>query len=142
MIDSEKAAPNDRDKSRYGENRQVRASADARKWKRMIEYAALSQVGLICVAVAALIVDTIRAPDMSAGFGIHSLTTQRMLYQQFGASTLPAVVLILLATAKSLSVQLGRPLPKVFPRLMWTFVVINQLFVLPSMVRTSRRDTG
>ena len=38
MKDSEKAAPNDREKSRYGENRQVRASADARKWKRMIEY--------------------------------------------------------------------------------------------------------
>ena len=37
MKSSEKAAPNDRDKSRYGENRQVRASADARKWKSMIE---------------------------------------------------------------------------------------------------------
>ena len=41
MKDSEKAVPNDRDKSRYGENRQVRASADARKWKRMIEYVTL-----------------------------------------------------------------------------------------------------
>ena len=42
MKGSEKAAPNDRDKSRYGENRQVRTSADARKWKRMIEYVTIS----------------------------------------------------------------------------------------------------
>ena len=42
MKGSEKAAPNVRDKSRYGENRQVHASADALKWKRMIEYVTIS----------------------------------------------------------------------------------------------------
>jgi hypothetical protein len=38
MKGSGRAAPNGRDKGRYGANRQVRASANARKWKGMIEY--------------------------------------------------------------------------------------------------------
>ena len=42
MKGSGRAAPNDRDKGRYGANRQVRASANARKWKRMIEYVTIS----------------------------------------------------------------------------------------------------
>ena len=64
-----------------------------------------------------------------------SIMTQRMLYQQFGAMVLPVAVLVLLATAKSLSVQLNRPLPKLLPRLMWTLIAINQMLVLPTLVR-------
>jgi hypothetical protein len=57
-----------------------------------------------------------------------------MLYQQFGAVVLPVAVLVLLATAKSLSVQLSRPLPPIFPRLMWALIAINQILVLPTLV--------
>ena len=66
-----------------------------------------------------------------------SIMTQRMLYQQFGAAVLPVAVLVLLATAKSLSVQLSRPLPPIFPRLMWTLIAINQILVLPTLVGNS-----
>ena len=90
------------------------------------------------MALAGLIIETIRVPDMSAGFGLLGVTTQRMLHQQFGASSLPAVVLVMLATARSLYVQMGRPLPTVFPQLMWGAVIVNQLFVLPTLVRATR----
>lgn len=92
------------------------------------------QLRLILVGLGGLVIETIRAPDISAGFGLMSIMTQRMLYQQFGAMVLPVAVLVLLATAKSLSVQLSRPLPKVFPRLMWTLIAINQILVLPTLV--------
>jgi len=38
MKGSGRAAPNERDQGHYGANKQVRARANARKWKRMIEY--------------------------------------------------------------------------------------------------------
>jgi hypothetical protein len=86
------------------------------------------------VGFVGLVIETIRCPDMSAGFGLMSSMTQRMLYQQLGAILLSAVVLVMLATARSLYVQMSRPVPAVFVRLMWGVVVINQLFVIPVLV--------
>ena len=51
MKGSGRAAPNGRDKGRYGANRQVRASANARKWKGMIEYVTFSLLVLEALMV-------------------------------------------------------------------------------------------
>lgn len=97
-----------------------------------------AQVHILRVGLVGLVIETIRCPDMSAGFGLMSSMTQRMLYQQLGAILLCAVVLVMLATARSLYVQMSRPVPAVFVRLMWGVVVINQLFVIPVLVTTTR----
>ena len=91
---------------------------------------------ILRVGLVGLVIETIRCPDMSAGFGLMSSMTQRLLYQQLGAILLCAVVLVMLATARSLYVQMSRPVPAVFVRLMWGVVVSNQLFVIPVLVTT------
>jgi len=97
----------------------------------------VAQVHILRVGFIGLLIETIRCPDMSAGFGLMSSMTQRLLYQQLGAILLSAVVLVMLATARSLYVQMSRPVPAVFVRLMWGVVVINQLFVIPVLVTTT-----
>lgn len=93
---------------------------------------------MIRVGVSALLVQTIRCPDMSSGFGLMSIVTQRLLYQQLGVVFMCAVVLVTLATAKSLYVQMSRPVPKVFPRLLWGVVAANQMFVAAVLVRSKQ----
>lgn len=96
------------------------------------------QTSMILVGVAALVVESARCPDMSSGFGLMSVVTQRLLYQQLGVVLLCAVVLVMLATAKSLCVQMNRPVPKVFPRLLWGLVAANQVFGITILVRIRR----
>jgi len=95
---------------------------------------------MIYVGLVALVIETIRCPDMSAGFGRMSTMTQRLLYEQLGATLLCAVVLVMLATARSLYAQMSRPLPAIFPRLMWGIVAFYQLLIIPVLV-SGRCDT-
>jgi len=48
----------------------------------------------------------------------------------------------MLATAKSLYVQVGRTVPKQFTRLMWTVAGLNQIFVLPVLVGRTATNGG
>ena len=63
-----------------------------------------------------------------------SILSQRLLYAQLGCFLTYAVVLVMLATAKSLYVQVHRQVPQRFSRALWAIAIFNHLCSIPIFV--------
>lgn len=89
---------------------------------------------LIWLGFLSMTIQTIRTVDPSSAFGRLSLPVQRSLYTQLGCILMYCVVLVVLATAKSLCVQLGRPVPLWFTRTLWGINIASHITAFPCIV--------
>lgn len=106
-----------------------------RKWNDM-------KLGLVLLGLCALTIESIRAPDMQGGFGVYSCLTQRLLYEQLGCFFLYCLVLVLLATARSLYLQMHRRLPRAFELSMWAIVGGNHVVSIVIIERSLKAWDG
>lgn len=86
---------------------------------------------LILLGLLAMMVQTVRTVDPSSAFDRLDLPTQRALYAQLGAVLMYAVILVVCGTARTLCVQLSRPLPKWFIRAVWGINIANHITTVP-----------
>lgn len=86
---------------------------------------------LILIGVLACIVGSLRACDPNSGLGLISIFVSRSLYQEFGIICLYALVLVMLATARTLFVQMQRPMPVVYRYSMWGIAHGQQALFVP-----------
>lgn len=89
---------------------------------------------LIWIGIVSMVLQSIRTVDPSSAFGRLSLPVQRSLYSQLGAILFYAVVVVVVATAKTLCVQLGRPLPNWFSPTMWGINVASHISTFPCLI--------
>jgi len=80
------------------------------------------------------IVQTIRCPDVAAVFGRMSVSANRLLYAQLGCLGLEALVLVMLATARSLYMQMQRSVPRIFTVAFYSIIIINHTLSIPIIV--------
>ena len=89
---------------------------------------------LIVIGTLGTIVQTIRCPDVAAVFGRMSVSANRLLYAQLGCLGLEALVLVMLATARSLYMQMQRSVPRIFPIAFYSIIIINHTLSIPIIV--------
>jgi hypothetical protein len=83
---------------------------------------------MLLFGTAALVVQTIRAYDLSSMYGTYSVSFQHGIHAQVTAILLDALVVMLLSTARSLYVQINRKIPAYHFWLLWMPVILYHLF--------------
>ena len=89
---------------------------------------------LILIGVVACFIGSLRACDPNSGLGLISVFVSRSLYQEFGITCLYSLVLVMLSTAKTLFVQMQRPMPAFYKYGMWGLVSTEQFGFIPAWI--------